>query len=127
MYISDIFQWLFIVLSLRQTLTRARPNNQRHHIAVVALMLIIGAPRQKFALKVLRASNDKAGSSCMTLQELSQAKDQDLINSVAAMNRAAALARQVAIQTDTAIIVYLDNKIVRLTAAELQQEMMALP
>ncbi len=58
----------------------------------------------------------------MTPQELSKAKDQDLISSVAAMNRAAALARKVAIQTDTAIIVYQDNKIVRLTAAELQQE-----
>lgn len=56
----------------------------------------------------------------MKLNELSQAKDQDLIASVAAMKRAAAMARQTAIQTGTAIVVCIDGKIIRRTAAELQ-------
>ena len=55
----------------------------------------------------------------MTQHELSKAKDQDLISSVQAMKRAAALARQVAVQTGTAIVVSKDGKIVRRTAAEL--------
>ena len=55
----------------------------------------------------------------MTQHELSKAKDQDLISSVEAMKRAAALARQVAVQTGTAIVVSKDEMIVRRTAAEL--------
>lgn len=55
----------------------------------------------------------------MTQHELSKAKDQDLIFSVVAMKRAAALARQVAVQTGTAIVVSKDEKIIRRTAAEL--------
>ena len=55
----------------------------------------------------------------MTQHELSKAKDQDLISSVEAMKRAAALARQVAVQTGTAIVVSKDEKIMRGTAAEL--------
>ena len=55
----------------------------------------------------------------MTQHELSKAKDQDLIFSVQAMKRAAALARQVAVQTGTAIVVSKDERIVRRTAAEL--------
>ena len=55
----------------------------------------------------------------MTQHELSKAKDQDLISSVEAMKRAAALARQVAVRTGTAIVVSKDEKIVRRTAAEL--------
>ncbi len=57
----------------------------------------------------------------MTQQKLSEAKNQDLIFSVAAMKRAAMLARQVAVHTGTAIVVSMDNKIVRRTAAELVQ------
>lgn len=56
----------------------------------------------------------------MKLNELSQAKDPDLIASVAAMKQAAAMLRQAAIQTGTAIVVYEDQKIIRRTAAELQ-------
>ena len=55
----------------------------------------------------------------MTQNELAKAKDQDLIASLAAMKRAAALARQVAMQTGTAIVVSKDEKIVWRTAAEL--------
>ena len=58
----------------------------------------------------------------MTQQELNTAKDQDLIASVAAMKRAAALARKQAMQTDTAIVVLKDQKIVRLTADEIRKE-----
>ena len=59
----------------------------------------------------------------MKLEELSQAKDQDLIASVAAMKRAAAMARQTAIQTGTAIVVCEDKKIIWRTAAELQADL----
>ncbi len=55
----------------------------------------------------------------MTQNELAKAKDQDLMASLAAMKRAAALARQVAMQTGTAIVVSKDEKIVWRTAAEL--------
>ena len=55
----------------------------------------------------------------MTQHELSKAKDQDLISSVGAMKRAAALARQVAVQTGTAIVVSKDEKLIWRTAAEL--------
>lgn len=58
----------------------------------------------------------------MTPQELNSAKNQDLIASLAAMKRAAALARQQAIQTDTAIVILKDQKIVRLTAEDIRKE-----
>jgi hypothetical protein len=58
----------------------------------------------------------------MTQQELNTAKDKDLISSLSAMKRAATQARKLAIQTDTAIILMKDQKIVRLTAAELRNE-----
>ena len=41
----------------------------------------------------------------MTAQELHNAKNKDLFASLAAMRRAAALARKQALQTDTAIII----------------------
>ncbi|MBL0283765.1 MAG: hypothetical protein IPQ01_07565 [Zoogloea sp.] len=46
----------------------------------------------------------------MIESELSKAKDQDLISSVETMKRTAALARQVAVQTGTAIVVSKDEK-----------------
>ncbi|MEO6422869.1 MAG: hypothetical protein ABIR84_09380 [Candidatus Nitrotoga sp.] len=58
----------------------------------------------------------------MTQQELSKAKDKDITTSLAAMQRAAASARKQAIQTDTAIVVFRNHKIVRLTAAEIQHK-----
>jgi hypothetical protein len=58
----------------------------------------------------------------MTEQELNTAKDKDLIASLGAMKRAAAQARKQAIQTDTAIVVLKDQKIVRLTAEEIRKE-----
>lgn len=57
----------------------------------------------------------------MTQQELFQAKDPDLIASLGAMKRAAALARKVAMQTDTGIVLVKDQRIVRVSAEELRR------
>lgn len=58
----------------------------------------------------------------MTPEDLAQAKDPDLRHSLAAMKRAAAMARQIAIQTGTELITYEDGKIVRRTAEALLAE-----
>jgi len=57
----------------------------------------------------------------MTQKDLSQAKNPDLRASLVAMRRAAEMARRVAIQTDTEIIVVRDGKPVRISAAELRE------
>ncbi len=54
--------------------------------------------------------------------DISKAKNPDLRASVAAMARAAELARKTAIQTDTAIVVLQDGKIVRISAEELRRQ-----
>ena len=56
----------------------------------------------------------------MSRADISEAKNPDLRSSMAAMRRAAALARKTAIQTDTAIVVVRDGKVVRIPAAELR-------
>ena len=56
----------------------------------------------------------------MSRPDLPQAKNPDLRGSMAAMRRAAALARKTAIQTDTAIVQVRDGKVVRIPAAELR-------
>jgi len=61
----------------------------------------------------------------MNCLELETAKDKDLVTSVEAMKRAAAMARKTAIQTNTAIVVARGNKIVRVTANELTSTAMA--
>jgi imidazolonepropionase-like amidohydrolase len=58
----------------------------------------------------------------MTLQELSNAKNPDLRASFAAMQRAAEMARQIAIQTNTALVVVKDGKIVRIPAEQLRAQ-----
>ncbi len=58
----------------------------------------------------------------MTAQELSNAKDKDLVASFQAIKRAAESARKQAIQTGTAIVILRDKQIVRLTAEQLRQE-----
>jgi len=58
----------------------------------------------------------------MTHQELSKAKNPDLRASLAAMRRAAEMARSTAIQTNTEIVIVKDGKPVRVTAEELRQE-----
>lgn len=58
----------------------------------------------------------------MKQRDLSRARNPDLRASQAAMLRAAELARQTAIQTDTAIVVVRDGNPVRITAEELRKE-----
>ncbi len=57
----------------------------------------------------------------MKTKDISQAKDQDLPASMAALQRAAESARKTAIQTDTAIVVKRDGKLVRISAQELRK------
>ena len=57
----------------------------------------------------------------MSAQDFSKAKDPDLRASLAALQRAAAEARKIAIQTGTHIVVMKDGKLVRLSADELRQ------
>ena len=59
----------------------------------------------------------------MNTRDISEAKDPDLRASVAAMQRAAQLARQTAIQTGTDLIVRVDGKITRIPPQVLREEM----
>ena len=61
------------------------------------------------------------GRTTVTQQELSQAKDKDLAASLIAMRRAARMAREQAVRTDTAIIVIRNQQPVRVTADELRK------
>ncbi|BBK40873.1 hypothetical protein STVA_08930 [Allostella vacuolata] len=58
----------------------------------------------------------------MKQKELSQAKNPDLRASLAAMRRAAEMARKTAIQTNTEIVIVKDGKPVLVTAEELRKE-----
>lgn len=58
----------------------------------------------------------------MKASELQYAKNPDLIASVVAIKRAAQLARQTAIQTNTAIVVIKDGVLCRISAEELKQQ-----
>lgn len=57
----------------------------------------------------------------MTQQELSKAKNPELRASLAAMRRAAAMARRVALETNTGIVVVRDGKPVRISADQLRE------
>ncbi len=57
----------------------------------------------------------------MTQEELWKAKNPDLRNSLIAMKRAAEMARQIAIQTNTAIVLFIDGKTVRIPADQLRE------
>ena len=57
----------------------------------------------------------------MTRDQLAQAKDKDLPASLIAIRRAARLAREVAMQTGTSIVVLRDQQPLRITAEELRQ------
>lgn len=57
----------------------------------------------------------------MTQEELWKAKNPDLRNSLIAMKRAAEMARQIAIQTNTAIVLVKDGKVVRIPADQLRE------
>jgi hypothetical protein len=56
----------------------------------------------------------------MTQNDLSKAKNPDLRASLTAMRRAAALARKTAIQTDTALVLVRDGKLIHIPAAQLR-------
>jgi argonaute-like protein implicated in RNA metabolism and viral defense len=58
----------------------------------------------------------------MNPKELHKAKNPDLRASLAAMYRAAEMARQIAIQTNTAIVIVRDGKLVRIPAEQLREE-----
>lgn len=58
----------------------------------------------------------------MTQHELAEAKDPDLLASLQAIRRAALLARKTAVQTDTGIVIVLDEKIVHVSAEQLRRE-----
>lgn len=58
----------------------------------------------------------------MKADELHKAKNPDLIGSLAAMQRAARMARELAVRTNTAVIVHRDGKTIRVTADELREQ-----
>ena len=61
----------------------------------------------------------------MTQQDLSRARNPDLVASLAAMRRAAQMARSTAMQTETDIVIVKDGKTVRVSAEELRKEQRA--
>jgi hypothetical protein len=63
-----------------------------------------------------------ATMSRIKTHEISQARNPDLRTAMMAMQRAAELARQIAIQTNTAIIVVREGQLIRITAEQLRQE-----
>lgn len=56
-----------------------------------------------------------------TAKDIAQARNPDLRASMAAMRRAAQLARQIAIQTNTGIVMVRDGQCVRISAQELRE------
>ncbi|OCX70426.1 hypothetical protein [Acidithiobacillus thiooxidans] len=56
-----------------------------------------------------------------TAKDIAQARNPDLRASMAAMRRAAQLARQIAIQTNTGIVMVQDGQCVRISAQELRE------
>jgi len=57
----------------------------------------------------------------MNKPDISQARNPDLRASLAALLRAAEMARQTAIQTNTAIVLVQDGKLIKITAQQLQE------
>ena len=57
----------------------------------------------------------------MTKDQLAQARDKDLPASLIAMRRAARMAREQAVRTNTAIVVIRNQVLVRVTAEELRK------
>ncbi len=58
----------------------------------------------------------------MTHPDLSTAKNPDLPASLIAMRRAAEMARETAIRTDTEIVVVCDGDLIRIPAAQLRKD-----
>jgi hypothetical protein len=58
----------------------------------------------------------------MNSKNISEAKDPDLRGSMAALQRAALLARKTAIQTDTHLVIVKDGQLLRISPEELRQQ-----
>ncbi len=58
----------------------------------------------------------------MKANELAQAKNPDLIASLTAISRAAPMARQAAIATNTGIVIVKDGKLCQISATELKAQ-----
>ena len=58
----------------------------------------------------------------MNPKPISQAKDPDLRNAQAAMNRAAKVAERIAIQTNTALVVVQNGQLREISASELRSQ-----
>ena len=56
------------------------------------------------------------------MRDLQEASDPDIRGSVAVMNRAAQSAREIAIQTNTDLIIMKNDNIVRISPEELRQD-----
>jgi hypothetical protein len=59
----------------------------------------------------------------MNAKDITQANDPILRGSLDALRRAAAMARQIAIQTGTELVISKDGKVVRISADELRKEL----
>ncbi|MBU2758623.1 hypothetical protein [Acidithiobacillus sulfurivorans] len=59
----------------------------------------------------------------MTMKNIAEAKDPDLRASVAAMQRAALIARYTAIQTNTDLVIMKNGQLLRVSPEELRQNM----
>ena len=83
-------------------------------------------PRHRFDSRKDRkdaksAKKQNEGKATMVRTDYWNSKNPDIRGSMAAMRRAAALARQIAIETDTGIVVVRNGKIVHVSAAELRE------
>ena len=58
----------------------------------------------------------------MINNDISNAKNPDLRNALAALRRASLMARKIAIQTGTNIVVIKDGKMIRISADELRRQ-----
>jgi hypothetical protein len=56
------------------------------------------------------------------MQDIANAKDPDLRSSLTALRRASVLARKAAIQTDTALVIVMDGRIVVVEAKTLREQ-----
>jgi hypothetical protein len=68
-----------------------------------------------------RRLHEPNGGKSLSQQDISKARNPDTRASLAAMHRAAAMARKIAIDTDTEIIIVRDGKPVRISAKQLRE------
>ncbi len=61
----------------------------------------------------------------MSQKDISNAKDPDLRASLVAIGRAALLARKIAIQTETGIVIVRDQKVIQISSDELKEAILS--